>query len=353
MQLRLGKWAITTLSMAMLALASTTVAQETATLNYEAGFYYTIQKGDTLWDISEHFNDSPWMWPELWKENDQISNPHWIYPGERIRLYQRSGEDKLSLQPPPKSQIADRSVAEEASQPLGEKPRQAYFLYSAVNQLGFIRKEPALSFGTIFKVKDDKLMASEGDTIYVKPSKGQPAEFALGSRFTVYRTLKPTKAKDCLDKIGTQHYLTGVIEIVENETGYAIARVIQSFRTIKKGDLLMPYKHRSSQIPLSDTPAGIEGMIIVSEEHSQLLGDNTIAFIDKGDTDNVTVGQRYDIYQQDEAIIDEEQKEPSLLAPVVIGSLIVLRTEPYNATVLITKSNRHIKPGQKIKSPNS
>ena len=25
----------------------------------------------------------------MWKENDQIANPHRIYPGDRIRLFQR------------------------------------------------------------------------------------------------------------------------------------------------------------------------------------------------------------------------------------------------------------------------
>jgi len=52
---------------------------------HESGVYYTIQKGDTLWDLSERFFDSPALWPGLWTINDQIPNPHWIFPGERIR----------------------------------------------------------------------------------------------------------------------------------------------------------------------------------------------------------------------------------------------------------------------------
>ena len=58
-------------------------------VKYETGFYYTVQKGDTLWDLSQKFSDTPWQWPEMWQENDQIANPHRIYPGERIRLYRR------------------------------------------------------------------------------------------------------------------------------------------------------------------------------------------------------------------------------------------------------------------------
>ncbi len=66
-----------------LSFSVTTADAVEETIEHEAGFYYTIQRGDTLWDLSDKFFDSPWYWPELWQENEQIPNPHWIYPGER------------------------------------------------------------------------------------------------------------------------------------------------------------------------------------------------------------------------------------------------------------------------------
>ncbi|MEJ2657527.1 MAG: LysM peptidoglycan-binding domain-containing protein [Desulfobacterales bacterium] len=77
---------------AMIIFPVSLFGQETTkTVKYEAGFYYTVQKGDTLWDLSSRFSDNPWLWPNLWGENHQIPNPHWIYPGERIRLFQLKG----------------------------------------------------------------------------------------------------------------------------------------------------------------------------------------------------------------------------------------------------------------------
>jgi len=47
---------------------------------------YTIKQGDTLWDISARFLKDPFLWPKLWQRNPYITNPHWIYPGQPVRL---------------------------------------------------------------------------------------------------------------------------------------------------------------------------------------------------------------------------------------------------------------------------
>jgi hypothetical protein len=45
---------------------------------------YVVQKGDTLWDLSQAFFGDGFFWSKLWSENPEIGNPHRIRPGRQI-----------------------------------------------------------------------------------------------------------------------------------------------------------------------------------------------------------------------------------------------------------------------------
>jgi len=327
----------------IITLPLSLLAQENEnTIKHETGFYYTIQKGDTLWDLSQRFFDSSWQWPELWNENDQIANPHLIYPGERIRLLHKRWIKNITVKTPVK---ADKKELPE-QKPQKEAP---YYTYSAIDSIGFIKKEPVSPSGYIFKSYDDKQMISAGDKVYIKPYGN--ALLIPGNKFTVYRTLKPLKDKETRAHIGTQHYLGGILEITDIEPDFVLGTIIRSFRDMRANDLLMPYIPREPKITLSESKKELNGKIIASEENASIFGDNTIAFIDKGDNDKVVPGQQYSIYYQEKERLNPKSRKYTLLSIVDFGTVFVLHTEQTTSTVLITRSDKSITPGAKICSP--
>ena len=315
---------------------------------YETGFYYTVQKGDTLWDLSRKFSDTPWQWPEMWKENDQIANPHRIYPGERIRLYRRRGVVGAG------EAGSEKSTTDQpkSNQPIKDKPELSdllHYQYTAIDRVGFIRKEPVLAHGSIFKVEGQKAMISIGDVVYIKPR----PNFSLtpGDRYTLYRTLKPIKDRKSRKIIGIQHYFTGTVEIMIKRPDFVLGRIVAAYRPIKVGDLIMPYYRRVPQISINETPEGLEGSIIESEEHQAIFGESAIAFIDKGRSAGVEPGQFFWIYKQEKYRINPEDQRDVTLTPVVLGELLVLHSENTTATVMITDSRTAIRAGARIIAP--
>jgi hypothetical protein len=340
----------------MVTTAAVAAESTSGAMDYEAGFYYTVKKGDTLWDLSQRFSDSPWQWPDLWRENKQIPNPHWIYPGERIRIYRKSGQyasDKTTQAVQPASDLKEVPAVTpqvEASTPAQQPKLEVDFFFPDIDRVGFIREPAVQPLGVIFKCLRDKELISKGDTIYIRYGDGDnKSAFQPGARMTIYRAIDPHAKNISNESTGNQHYLVGVAEIVSSEPDYAIAKVIESYRAIFLEDKVMPYEPRSPNIPVVDSVPGIKGQIIVAEEHQLLMGDHMFAFMDKGADDHILPGQIYNIYLQETAKIEGVGKTE--LKPVEIGALIVLHVEKDNSTVFITKSNDKITSGHLVLTP--
>ncbi|MEE8541612.1 MAG: LysM peptidoglycan-binding domain-containing protein [Desulfobacterales bacterium] len=310
-------------------------------IRHETGVYYTIQKGDTLWDLSQRFADSPWVWPEVWRDNDQILNPHLIYPGQRIRLYYKQDAGKMAAEAPPPKPSPKK-------EPEKIKPEAPYFLFSTIDQVGFIKPKPVQPSGRIFHNREQKTIIGPGDTIYIHPYND---DLIPGKRFTAYRTIDLTVDARKKTTLGTQHYIVGIVEIIEKKEKFAIASVLRAFRSIQLDDLVMPYVKRSPKLFLKKSPHGLLGRIIGSEENEGIFADHTIAFIDKGYKNGVEPGQSYSVFYQDQKQIDPNSKETILLDPVDYGTLLVLRSEETASTVLVTRSKNSISPGAKIRTP--
>ena len=84
---------------------------------------YTVKPGDTLWDLSGRFLNNPWYWPKIWSYNPEITNPHWIYPGNLLKFFPGAEEAPTRVEPIgpgtplAEAQPGDETVAEAEEEP--------------------------------------------------------------------------------------------------------------------------------------------------------------------------------------------------------------------------------------------
>lgn len=147
---------------------------------------YTVQKGDTLWDIAARFLQQPWLWPEIWQANPQIANPHLIYPGDVISLAYLSGRPTLN--------VSKRSpeVRREAIDPVPAVP--------LADVESFLKKMHVLDDGEqeklpyVVGLEEGRLRSVSGQVAYVRGKDYQPGDEVAFVRPTVRFAVHPHPA---------------------------------------------------------------------------------------------------------------------------------------------------------------
>lgn len=320
----------------MQAQVSLAGAADTDIESQATGFYYTIQTGDTLWDLSRRFYSSNWVWPGLWEMNPDIKNPHWIYPGKRIRVFLK-GSPEIPAQ-----------VSLPASEPTQEvsaagpeiMPR---FSYRGIDGVGFIRRHEAQPLGRILKAKDGNIMMSADDIIFMEPFGSDTLE--AGKRYIAFTTREVALRTGKSGYSGIRHTINGIIKVTGIHSGYVTGKITQAFQPVSADDLLMEYTPSLTDLPVRKSIQGLDAQIVCADGIPLLLSDLTVGFINKGLEDGVEPGQIYSIFEQQTPVPSASGSGPIAIEPQEVGKLIVLKTEDIASAVMILQSSAPIREG--------
>jgi hypothetical protein len=243
---------------------------------------YTIKQGDTLWDISSNFLKNPFLWPKLWQRNPNITNPHWIYPGQSIRISPpedlkkveeiRPREEAKQVLVEEKPEEKSKELAAEAQVKKGETPEGEKKQVASVEvkpgeekpagamsdggkpsfnrdvrSAGFLSDINLRGVGIILDNKEGKNLMSEGDIVYVAFRTSRPV--TIGEKYTVFRASPEGARHPVTDKrIATKYNIVGNIQIIDEQGNFFTANVIEAFYAILKGDMLQPYVKERMEI---------------------------------------------------------------------------------------------------------
>jgi LysM repeat protein len=319
---------------------------------------HTVRKGDTLWDLAKLYRGDPFLWPDIYRLNTSVvEDPHWIYPGEVLRL--SGGEDVASVPATdtPAPTAADTGVAladggtptgpaepvagdgngPSASSPSsgvlntdsgesepgtlfgaprGQTTRETLLAYtqqayralrrSEFYSSGFLTENEQLPFGKVLgPVTPQQIRATNANanaTLYTTVALEAPrgATYQLGDTLlvlTIGREFRPW---------GDQVQPTGLAQITDTVEGRYLAQIVAVYGAIRSGQLALPAEKFTPSgtqhaVPVSD---GVRATLLGGPGRQELKAPQMVVFLDNGRDHGVAPGDLFEIRREPRKLAD-------------------------------------------------
>ncbi len=293
---------------------------------------HTVKSGDTLWDIARRYLNDPFLWPDIYRLNTMVvEDPHWIYPGEVLRLAPSEtvttvpqtdtpaadsrvpseaapsqpglaelppddagpGPDTTRIFPPSRGRSLQETIAATDERPV--RPLKAYDFHSS----GFLTEGERLSFGRLIGPVTPSQIPAAGRgslTLYTRVALEAPE----GASYQVGDSLLIADVNKQLQDWGRVVEPTGLARVVEISQGRPIAELAAVYSEVLRGQALLPAERFADPgavrpVAVAD---GIEAEVVGWPGRRELKGSGIVLFIDKGRNAGVAPGDLFELRQR-------------------------------------------------------
>ncbi|MGY8904907.1 MAG: LysM peptidoglycan-binding domain-containing protein [Burkholderiales bacterium] len=344
---------------------------------------YTIKNGDTLWAISRLFLASPWRWPELWGLNQQeIRNPHRIYPGQVLVLEKKNGLAQLRVASTGNTSRGETPPTETVR--VSPRVRSESLADAAVPTLQASQIEPFLDEPVIVELKEfeqaprvvatleNRVILSRGDRAYARGTASQPLieNRAKPTSYRLFREATPLKDPLTGVVLGYEARFIGRALLVRGESTVdttingktlteivpATIDIVDSKEEIRVGDRLLPEPPRQFKSYAPRAPRDVIQANVVSVFGGtavRFAAQNQIVVINRGTQDGLEVGHVLATLLQGQRLVDttDAARTPIKLPNERSGLLMVFRPFERLSYALILEGTEPIQSGDVATNP--
>jgi hypothetical protein len=325
---------------------------------------HTVKRGDTLWDLANAYLGDAYLWPEIYRVNtDQIEDPHWIFPGEILRLPGSAQGPQVAAAagvPPdqprrvveptvfaprllPRTQNLQASTVAPARVPFGDVVRAPYF-----DRSGGPRSSGRVMFSADIP-GIDKAEGTSNFQLYDRLLMAAPPGSAASERerFVAY-TLGQS-----IDGVGTVVVPTGVVQVVRAPRNgeAAVVEVVELYTQLNADDRVIPLD--TAGAGASGTPTLVPSetartaKVVAMHREAVLPSLGNYVLFDLADKDGIKIGDEIQVYRRR---IDPVGDDGPSLPEVQIATGQVVRVTPYGATARITTQQQPaIRLGEQVR----
>lgn len=312
---------------------------------------YTVQKGDTLWDISNKFLQTPWLWPEIWHVNEQIANPHLIYPGDVINLVYIDGEPRLTVDRPVKLAPGTTKLSpsvrvlprDEAISTIPLDRINSFLSRSRVVTDEELEAAPYMLAGP-----ERRLIVGAGDDAYAR------GEFEGDiDKYGVFRKEEHYRDPQTGEYLGTHAKRIGSVRLGTSEGDVTRVEVTNSLEELRMGDRLLPSEERSieSNFYPSSPDDEITAEVIAVEGGISQVGKLDVVIVNNGDREGLLPGNVLAVYKRGETTRDPVNGERVTLPDERAGLVMVFRTFEKMSLAIVLEADRPLAVRDRLRNP--
>ena len=349
---------ITTFSSAMLMSAAHANNPPPA-IKADAPNRYIVKKGDTLWDISGRYLDSPWRWKEIWATNKQIKNPNLIYPNDILILCVIQGKTLIGVD-------TGEGCAGVEKQLTGNVVSSTVSVTSTANSIPplpwsaiqhWLDKTVIVNpqdFNTtpyILASKKGNLITASGDKVYAK---GVP--LIVGQRYGIYREGELYVEPKTQEVIGLEvtQVATGLVTSTETN-GVSSLQLTDSYdKEVREGDRVFVELNNSIPPVFYPAPATVSrgGMIVRVMDSISSAAKGSVVAINLGSTHGAKPGDVLTVYQKGALIRDTKDNDtPVRLPNEPSGMVMVFNTFDNISYAYVLDSELPLNVGDQLLPP--
>jgi hypothetical protein len=319
-----------------------------------AGRIHVVLPGDTLWDISDAYLGTPWVWPSVWQDNQGIENPHLIFPADKIWITARemrklTEEEAARLQSPALSGEGMLPASMEDAAPGSENAPRPTYRYSKIDTAGFLTLDQIQGASTIVDSHEQKVWLSESDTVIIGRGAG---DVEVGDQLEIFRPGERVYDPKNGDVFGFATKQLGWLEIdaVQSETSTGTIRVSRS--EIRRGDHVLPRVRLETEIEIGPKPE-VDGQIVFTPDDRLVMGMEDVVFLDRGTSHGLDVGSPLEVYRPIGDGFDSVQQKKLVLPDSTVAKLLVVTAGDETAVALVTETMVELSRGDRFRGSDS
>jgi hypothetical protein len=341
------------------------------------GRLHTVARGDTLWDLSAAYLGTPWVWPSVWIDNEDIANPHVIAPGDKIwitanemrvvtdaeaesfleaRVEESQVASELTFDPVPPLAALEGGEDDPSTLDafpvaiLGQSPEtmnlSRHVTVSRLETVGFISAEDLAGASSIVESPSERTYLSEGDKVFLGMGEG---DVEVGDQFSVFQVITEVRDIETNRVLGSHVENLGWIVVRELTGDTSIGEIRQSYSEIPRGAKITARVPASRRVAMRATPDAIEGQVVFLPTWRTLVADGGYVYLNRGEFHGVEVGSHMEVFVSGNTLNERERRVDVRTPDTSVAELVVVSVEEDSSVAFVLNANRELAVGDTVR----